>query len=59
MRLKKQFVLCLLLAGLVSLLAGCGKDYCSYGGCMAEATSGGRCSSHQGLPNNPYYGLPD
>lgn len=43
----------------LSLLCGCGKDYCSYGGCMREAESGGRCSAHQGLENNPYYGIPD
>lgn len=42
-----------------SLFTGCGKDYCSYGGCMREAESGGRCSQHQGLENDPYYGLPD
>lgn len=34
-------------------------DYCSYGGCMREATEDNRCSEHYGLQNNPYYGVPE
>ena len=57
MKLKKLLIALSIIAA--SFLSGCGKDYCRYGGCMREAVSGGRCSKHQGLENNPYYGLPD
>lgn len=41
-------------------ISGCGTHYCSYGGCMNEVEhSGDRCSIHQGLDNDPNYGLPD
>lgn len=60
--MKKRILNCisvgLLTALSAVLLTGC-KDYCSYGGCMKEAVSGGRCEIHQGLENDPYYGLPD
>ena len=60
----KKKILTILTAGIMALSAAaamtsCGTDYCSYGGCMAKATSGGRCSKHQGLENDPNYGLPD
>lgn len=43
--LKKLILVFILTITLVSL-TGC-KDYCSYGGCMREAVSGGRCSLHK------------
>ncbi len=58
MKLKKLLLLLAVIGAFGTLLTGC-KDYCSYGGCMSEATSGGRCSAHQGLDNDPYYGIPD
>lgn len=59
MKKKIKSISIALILGMISmLLVGC-KDYCSYGGCMREAESGGRCSVHQGLPNDPYYGIPD
>ena len=59
MKKKIKSISVALILGMVSmLLVGC-KDYCSYGGCMREAEIGGRCSVHQGLPDDPYYGIPD
>ena len=42
---KRMMLACMLIITLV-LLTGC-KDYCSYGGCMREAGSNGRCFLHQ------------
>ncbi len=56
--IKKFAVLLLTLVSLVCSLTAC-TDYCDYGGCMRKATSGGRCSEHAGLKNNPYYGMPN
>lgn len=48
------------LGTMVISFGGCGTDYCSYGGCMNEAEPGSdRCSIHQGLENDPNYGVPD
>lgn len=60
----KKRIVTLILAGLMGTigmlsLTGC-KNYCSYGGCMREAEPGSdRCAEHQGLDNDPYYGVPD
>lgn len=56
-KLLKRMALVFMLIITLMLLTGC-KDYCSYGGCMREAVSGGRCSFHGGLVNDPFYGWP-
>lgn len=45
-KLCKRMMLAFMLIITLMLLTGC-KDYCSYGGCMREAGSNGRCFLHQ------------
>lgn len=60
MKFKKIIIAAIAAVTATLSLAGCGTDYCSYGGCMREAEEGSdRCSIHQGMENDPNYGVPD
>ncbi|MCM1132667.1 MAG: hypothetical protein NC340_04255 [Ruminococcus flavefaciens] len=57
MKKFRMLVLTAVIVTVSALFVGC-KDYCTYGGCMEEATKGDRCPAHYGLENDPYYGVP-
>ncbi len=55
---KRFFAILALLAIILCSFSGC-THYCSYGGCMNEVDEeGARCSLHEGLDNDPHYGVP-
>lgn len=56
--IKRITAISLVLITSLSMLTGC-NHYCSYGGCMNKVEEEGqRCSEHQGLKDNPNYGIP-